>query len=146
MGCGTSTSDDVPRDDPTPEHNKAEQECGRAESKKNSNVEEMERIIQQYRKVVDPLVRVTFNTANTSAAERQNVCKAAVLFMRRDPNVAPGALPVVLAGVAGLAFVGDPGNEPTEIRFSGSQQVANWIADAQARGYAAGVRVVRFTV
>ena len=95
-----------------------------------------------YSHVVDPLVRFTFNTVNTTAAERQDVCKAAILFMRRGPNVAPGALPVGFAGVAGLAFVGDPANEPTEIRFSGAQQVANWIADAQARVYAAGVGVV----
>lgn len=110
------------------------------------NKAELQKFIEKYSHVVDPLVRFTFNTVNTTAAERQDVCKAAILFMRRGPNVAPGALPVGFAGVAGLAFVGDPVNEPTEIRFSGAQQVANWIADAQARGYAAGVGVVRFTV
>ena len=66
--------------------------------------------------------------------------------MRRGPNVAPRALPVGFGGVIRLAFVGDPGKEPTEIRLSGAQQVANWITDAQARGYAEGVGVVRFTI
>ena len=94
---------------------------------------------------MDPLVWFTFNTVNTTAAERQDVFKAASLFMRRDPNVAAGPLPVVLAGVAGLP-AWDAGNEPVEIRFSGAQQVANWIADAQACGYAAGVGMVRLTV
>ena len=119
-------------------------EAGDAELE--GNKAELQNLIEKYSHVVDPLVRFTFNTVNTTAAERQDVCKAAILFMRRGPNVVPGALPVGFAGVAGLAFVGDPANEPTEIRFSGAQQVANWIADAQARGYAAKVGVVRFTV
>lgn len=117
------------------------------EGEAKGNKAELKKLIEENSHAVDTLVRFTFNTANTTAAERQDVCKAAVLFMRRGPDVAPGALPVGLAGVAGLAFVGDPGNEPTDIRFSGAQQVANWIADAQARGYAVGgVGVVRFTV
>ena len=116
------------------------------EAEVEDNKAELQKLIEKYSQVVDPLVRFTFNTVNTTAAERQDVYKAAHLFMRRGPNVAPGALPVGFGGVAGLAGVGDPGNEPSEIRLSGAQQVANWIADAQARGYAAGVGVVRFTI
>ena len=116
------------------------------ETEVESNKAELQKLINQYSQVVDPLVRFTFNTSNTTAAERQDIYKAAHLFMRRGPNVASGTLPVGFAGVAGLAGVGDPGDEPTEIRFSGAQQVADWIADAQARTYAAGVGVVRFAV
>lgn len=110
------------------------------------NKAELSKLVGKYKKFLDPLVRFTFNIANTTAAERVNIHRAAVLFVRRGPNAAPGALPVGFAGVTGLTGVGDPGNDPTEVRFSGAQQVANWIADAQARGYAAGVGVVRFTV
>lgn len=110
------------------------------------NKAELTKLIQKYNKVVDPLVRFTFDVANTTAAERLDIARAAAIFVRRGPNVAPGALPVGFAGVNGLALVADPGNEACELRFSGAQQVANWIADAQARGYAAGVGVVRLTV
>ena len=101
-------------------------------------------LIGKYKKAVDPLVRFTFDTMNTTAAERQNIYKAAAVFIQRGPTTTVGALPVGL-GDPGLP-TWDAGNHPTQLRFSGAQQVANWIADAQARGYAAGVGVVRFTV
>ena len=101
-------------------------------------------LIGKYKKFVDPLVRFTFNTTNTTAAERQTIFKVASLFMQRGPNTAAGALPVVLNDPDLPTW--DPGNRSPKIRFAGAQQVANWIADAQARGYATGVCVVRFTV
>ena len=107
---------------------------------------ELAKLIGKYKKFVDALVRFTFNTMNTTATERQNICTAAGVFIQRSPTAAPGVLPVGFGGVTGLPVFGDPGNNPVILRFSGAQQVANWIADAQARGYAAGVRVVRFTV
>ena len=108
------------------------------------NKAELAKLIGKYKKVVDPLVRFTFNTTNTTVAERQTIYKAAAVFIQRSPTTNAGALPVGL-GDPGLP-TWDAGNHPTQIRFSGAQQVANWIADAQARGYAAGVGVVRFTV
>ena len=101
-------------------------------------------LIGKYKKAVDPLVRFTFDTTNTTAAERQTIYKAAAVFIQRGPTTNAGALPVGL-GDPGLP-TWDAGNHPTQLRFSGAQQVANWIADAQARGYAAGVGVVRFAV
>lgn len=104
------------------------------------------KIIKKYKNCVDPLVRFTFDVANTTAGERVDIAKAGHIFIRRSPNTAPGDLPVGFAGVNGLGLYADPGNETCELRFSGAQQVANWIADAQARGYATGAGVVRFTV
>ena len=104
------------------------------------------KLIGKYKKFVDPLVRFNFNTMNTTAMERQNICKAAGVFIQRSPTAAAGVLPVEFGGVTGIPVFGDPGNDPVILRFSGAQQVANWIADAHARDYAAGVRVVRFTV
>ena len=102
------------------------------------------KLIGKYKKVVDPLVRFTFNTTNTTAAERQTIYKAAAVFIQRGPTTNAGALPVGL-GDPGLP-TWDAGNHPTQLRFSGAQQVANWIADAQARVYGAGAGLVRFTV
>ena len=76
-------------------------------------------MIRKYIKFVDPLVRFTFDTMNTTAAERRaTLAKGAIVFIRRGPNVAGGgALPVRLEGVKGLPIAADPGNDATELRF-----------------------------
>lgn len=48
-------------------------------------------MIRKYIKFEDPLVRFTFNT---TAAERQEKNKTAIIFIQRGPNVAPVTLPV----------------------------------------------------
>ena len=70
------------------------------------NKAELKQLIEKYGRVVDPLVRITFNTVNTTAAELQDVFKAAFLFMRRGQ-----CRPRSSSSCSGR------GNEPADIRF-----------------------------
>ena len=103
-------------------------------------------LVEEYKTAVDPLVRLSCVVANTTPAERTDIIKSAVFFCRAGPIAPPPAFPIPLDGVAEVAFVGDPAGNNTELRFSGVQQVANWIADVQSRAYGAPGRSVRLVI
>lgn len=91
-------------------------------------------VLGEFGQAVDPLVRLQFVVANTTAGERCSICQSGHVFMDFGPSVAAPPSPIGLP--AAVAHIGDPGAVPSTIRFSGAQQIANWIADVQKRPYA----------
>ena len=112
-----------------------------AQAKAESKLRE---VIQEYEGFEDPLVRVRFSGATTTAAERTDMYRSALVFQSKGPNTLPPPCPVGLS-VQTAGFVVPPDAE-FEPRFSGAQQVAHWVADVQSRPFTTAGPQVRMTI
>lgn len=101
-------------------------------------------VIKEYEGFVDPLVRVRFRGATTTAAERTDMYRSALVFQSKGPDTLPPPFPLGLPlQTAGFVVPADADFEP---RFSGAQQVANWVADIQSRPFTTAGPQVRMTI
>ena len=112
-----------------------------AQAKAESKLRE---VIKKYEGFVDPLVRVRFSGGTTTAAERTDMYRSALVFQSKGPNTLPPPFPVSLPmQTAGFVV---PAGADFEPRFSGAQQVANWVADVQSRPFTTAGPQIRMTI